>query len=590
MKINSGISRSSNHQIIKLVMLIITISHHQIAISQSYYPLNYFQSPMDTPLYLSAPFGSLRDNHFHSGMDIRTYEKEGLPVYAVADGYISRIKIAAVGYGKAIYIDHPNGYSSVYGHLQKYEGAIAEYIKRYQYEKESFDFDHFPGRDRLIVKKGQIIGWSGNSGGSTGPHLHFEIRKTSSEEPLNPQLFGIFGVDSLAPAIKNIIIYSLNGNRPTVINDLSVNPKKINKTDSGNYYTDTIEIAKGLTGFGVEAYDYMINSKQEYSLYRTELFIDEQKYFGYRLDRIDFENSKCINAHIDYEIYKRDQVRFQKCFLDDGNIIKIYDYLRKKGKYNIKDELAHKIRVNVYDIMGNRSSLIFYVRGFTDETLKNKLKPTCADAVFYPKKNNVFKATDLILEIPQRALYDTLDFCFEIKEKEKNSFSSTYKIHDQYTPLHKSFTISIKPSDVDDEIKDKLLIAYYTKERNIHSAGGEFRNGYVTARSSNFGNYFVTFDSVAPVIKPLNINKEGMVKDTLGLRIKIDDNLSGVTSYRATINGKWILMDYDAKNDLLLYEFDDKTIRGEKLDFILTVSDRKNNVSVYRKDIIIQTQ
>jgi murein DD-endopeptidase MepM/ murein hydrolase activator NlpD len=192
--------------VICLQLVFVTLN----GVAQNVYIQDYFVSPMDSPLYLSAPFGSLRDNHFHSGMDIRTNEKEGLPVYAIADGYVARIKYSPFGYGKAIYINHPNGYTSVYGHLQNANGTIAKYIKKYQYEMSSFDFDHFPGKDKLKVKKGDTIGWSGNSGGSTGPHLHFEIRNTQTEEIINPQLFGIPVVDAENPAIQRFYVYTFN--------------------------------------------------------------------------------------------------------------------------------------------------------------------------------------------------------------------------------------------------------------------------------------------------------------------------------------------------------------------------------------------
>ncbi|MFI5222599.1 MAG: M23 family metallopeptidase, partial [Bacteroidia bacterium] len=313
------IIKSSHHHIIKSIftfshLLILTFSNAQ------YYPQNYFQSPLDTPLYLSAPFGSLRENHFHSGMDIRTYEKEGYPVYAVANGFVSRIKVSSVGYGKAVYIQHPNGFTSVYGHLKKYEGAIADYVKNVQYRNETFEFDNFPGSGTIKIKKGQIIGWSGNSGGSTGPHLHFEIRDSRTEEPLNPQLFGIRGVDFMDPVIKKIVVYDLDGNRPLILKKFSVSKKNSTRIDSILLYNDTLEIDEGMVGFGVEAYDYMTDTEHEYSLYGMDLFVDEKEFFSYRLDRIDFENTRCVNVHIDYEQYKRNDIRYQKCFLDNGNI------------------------------------------------------------------------------------------------------------------------------------------------------------------------------------------------------------------------------------------------------------------------------
>jgi len=581
----------NNHRDQLLKMFMMVILYFQLfnpLCAQTNYPQNYFQAPLDTPLYLSAPFGSLRENHFHSGMDIRTYEKEGMPVYAIADGYVSRIKVSPIGYGKAIYIDHLNGYTSVYGHLQKYEGVIADYIKRYQYQNETFEFDHFPGK-RLFVKKGQIIGWSGNSGGSTGPHLHFEIRNTKSEEPLNPQLFGIHGVDFLEPSIKKILIYNLDGNRPLVMHNLLVTKKSVGKMDSVLFYNDTIEVANGTVGFGVEAYDYLTNVTSEYSLYGMTLAIDDQKYFSYQLSRIDFESSRCVNVHIDYEIYKRDDVRYQKCFLDDGNVIRIYNYLRNKGKYYLKDEGVHKITIQVSDFDGRTASFTFYIKGNSSENMKPKRKQECTTSTFYPNKNNLYKTQDVIIEVPPKALYDTLNFCFEVlKQKEPHSFSSIYKIHDQYTPLNKSFSISIKPENFPENMKEKLLIAYYQKSGNIHSAGGEYKDEYVTARNNSFGNYFVTIDTIAPVIHALNISKEGIVKDSSGVKFKIEDNLSGISTFRATINGKWLLTDFDPKNDLLFYEFDEKTLFNEKLKFELVVTDKKGNISIYQKELIFK--
>ena len=579
---------SSNHHI-KFIILITSFFHFFITVdAQSSYPQTYFQAPLDIPLYLSAPFGSLRDNHFHSGMDIRTFEKEGMPVYAIADGFVSRVKISTIGYGKAIYIEHTNGYTSVYGHLQKYEGAIAEYIKKYQYQNETFELDHFPGKV-LPVKKGQIIGWSGNSGGSTGPHLHFEIRSTKSEEPLNPQLFGIHGVDFFEPSIKKVLIYNLDANRPRLLENFRVFKNKTEKVDSILFYSDTINVAKGIIGFGVEAYDYLTNLNTEYSLYGMELSIDDQKYFSYQLNRIDFDNSRCVNVHIDYEMYKRDEIRFQKCFLDDGNASKIYNYLRNKGKFHLIDENVHKVTIQVSDFDGRTEAFIFYIRGFNKDNSIPERKAESTVETCYPKKNNIYRTKELILEIPAKALYDTLDLSLSVlKEKEHYSYSSTFKIQDQFTPLSKSFSISIKPENVPVQLESKLLIVYFQKSGNIHSVGGEFKDGYVSAKSSNFGNYFVTFDTIAPTIHALNISKEGTIKDTSALKFRIDDNLSGISTYRGTINGKWVLMDYDSKNDLLIYEFDNKTLFNEKLKFELVVTDKKGNLNTFQKEIIFK--
>lgn len=543
------------------------------------FPVDYFISPMDTPLYLSAPFGSLRENHFHSGMDIRTYEKTGLPVYAIADGFVSRIKYSSGGYGKALYIDHPNGYTSVYGHLENAKGEIAAYIKKYQYEIRQFDFDHFPGRNRIQVKKGDTIGWSGNSGTSTGPHLHFEIRDTRTEEPINPQLFGIRAADQLAPAIKQVLFYELGANRPLLVKKITLNSNLLLQTDSGQWYTDTILLNIKRLGTAIEAVDYLTDPKKEYSIYGIDLFVNNKQYYGFRLNRFPFDDTRCVNVHIDYPIYKEEGTRFQKLFLDDGNIIPLYTYLKGKGKFTFKDNRPQLLRIRVCDIAGYSQTLYCYIK---QETLplpeQKKGKPT---TVFYPKRNNVFQTAQFKIETGNKSLYDTLEFNYQTAPREKGMLSDQHMVHDAATPLHRNIGISIKTDSIPDKLRSKLLVAYDNKNGYIRSAGGEAENGWVNARISNFGTYFVAADTVPPTIRILNA-PNNMINDTLSLRIKIDDNLSGICCFKGSINGNWVLFEYDAKNDLLEYFFDENTPKG-KLDLELSVWDKKENVTTIKQ-------
>ena len=546
------------------------------------FPQQYFISPMDTPLYLSAPFGSLRENHFHSGMDIRTYEKEGLPVYAIADGYVSRIKVSSVGYGKAVYIDHSNGYTSVYAHLQSYAGELAAYIKAYQYEKETAEFDHFPGRDRLRISKGQVIGWSGNSGASTGPHLHFEIRDTKSEEPLNPQLFNIQAVDLLPPALKRIAAYDLNTNENVLIFNQPVTSKNVISTDSGFVFTDTIPVSKGLVGIGIEAIDYLVGNTKEYSIYCSDLYFDHTKRFSFRLNRINFNDTKNINAHIDYEIYKKDGYRIQKCFLADGNRIQLYPYLRNKGKLMISDTAAHLVKLCIGDFSGKVYN--FYAR-IRAANITIKRDNACNSFVFYPDKDNSIKDQNVQVGVPAKALYDTISICYSISShKNKALLSDIFHIHNPYTPLQKNISVSLRSDSIK---KNSLLLVYINKDGSFRSAGGEYKNGWVSSRVSQLGSYAIAADSVPPEIKMVNTNKYDECRDSARLVMKISDNLSGIDQYRVTINGKWVLADFDAKNDLLTYEFDEKTLFNQKLELIVTVTDNKKNSATLQRQITL---
>jgi hypothetical protein len=571
--------KPNNYLLIAIMMLIFT------GVCAQHYPTNYFISPMDTPIYLSAPFGSLRENHFHSGMDIRTYEKEGLPIYAVADGYISRIKVSSGGYGKAVYIDHPNGFTSVYGHLLRYEGATAKHIKSVHYKEQKFEIDNFPAKNLINVKKGEIIGWSGNSGGSTGPHLHFEIRDTKLEEPINPQLLGITTIDLFEPTLKRLVVYNLENNKPIVQHNLNITERNSIKTDSGNVLLDTLLISKGAAGFGIEAYDYLVNENKTYSIYCADFFVDQIKRFSFRMDRVNFSETRFINAHIDYDLYKRDGYRIQKCFLDDGNKAQIYTYIRNKGKVIFSDTLVHTVHFCVGDFDGR--SHTFYAR--VKATLPKPLtESSCNDLVWYPNSKNNYAIDALKITIPEGALYDTLNPCVLVsKPNVKGMLSAVYQIHTPNTPLHKSITISIDIDTVNIP-SSKMLLANYKKDNSISASGGEYKNGKVVHQTSNFGTYCVIADTTAPVIKLMNLNKKNECSDSTKLLIKITDNMSGIGTYNGYINGSWLLLDYDAKNDILQYDFDENTIFNQKQDLQIFVTDKKGNTTTWKGNVIFK--
>jgi hypothetical protein len=540
---------------------------------------------MDTPLYLSAPFGSLRDNHFHSGMDIRTFEKEGLPVYAVADGYVSRIKVSAVGYGKAVYINHPNGYTSVYAHLLKYEGTIASYIKSIHYLEQKFELDNFPNKDLIKIKKGEIIGWSGNSGGSTGPHLHFEIRDTKQEESINPQLFGIPGVDLFNPTLKRLVVYALNNNHPVVQHNIAINENNSIKTDSGTLLLDTLIIAKGPTGFGIEAYDYLMNENKTYSIYCTDFFFNQIKRFSYRIDRVNFAETKYINTHIDYDLYKRDGYRIQKCFLDDGNKAQVYPYMRNKGKVLIDDTLTHTVHFCVGDFDGR--SHTFYAKVRSNNKTAYSETP-CNDLVWYPNSKQIYKRDGITISIPEGALYDTLNPCVIVtKPNIKGILSAAYQIHTPNTPLHKSIGISID-TDTARIPSSKLLLASIKKDGSLSSVGGDYKQGKVTSLTSNFGTFVIIADTISPTIKVIGLSAKNELSDTTKLLIKTTDNISGISTYNAYLNNTWILLDYDAKNEILQYEFDNKTIFNQKQELNIIVIDKKGNKTTWKSDVIFK--
>lgn len=569
-----------------------------LATNAQNYPQNYFRYPLDSLPSLVSPFGGLRDNHFHSGMDLRTNQREGLPVFASADGYVSRIKIQSIGYGKAIYLDHPNGYTTVYGHLQKYSGKIAEWIQNYQYKNQTFEFDYVFEKPMLLVKKGDTIGLSGNSGGSSGPHVHFEIRNTKSEKIINTALFGIIPFDTLNPVIKNVFVYNFVPDGLLLKQILKINHQTIVATNIPNQfiYKKPIELPAETYGFGIEAYDYIHNSTDEKGIYGYSLKCKNKLAFSHTLNEFAFDESKYINSHIDYPFYKTAKTRIQKCFIDDGNKFSTYQTNSLKGKVLVTKKTRDTLVIEIKDFNQNKFILLVPIVGLPSKMDKEKtdyLKSVKEKKVFYPLKKNTVKTDEFLFELDAKSIYDTVFYDFEVLAKSKTSYSKTFKIFNPTAPMHKASDIAIKPIKVKTEYQGKLLLAYYFKDRkDFRSAGGNFENGFVRGKASNFGHYFVTMDTIAPSINQVFINTEEALGDSLHFYFEIKDNFSGIGKFEGYLNGEWILLDFDAKSNMLTYHFDkiwynlvaqnkDSKLKNGaiiKPEVLIRVTDKKGNV------------
>lgn len=523
------------------------------------YPQNVFRYPLDSLPNFVSPFGVLRENHFHSGIDLRTNGKEGLPVYAAADGYIHRIKIQRSAYGKALYIDHGNGFSTVYGHLQQYHGEVAQWIHNYQYINQTFEFDKIFMSPFIKVKKGDTIAWSGNSGTSSGPHLHYEIRDTKTEKILNPGLFGLLPIDSLKPSIFKVHVYKFVTEGLLLKTKLLVQTKNTYMLDSIMVFKDTVNLDPDTYGFAIEAYDYIHNAKDEKGIYEYSLFRNDKFIFKHVLNQFAFDETKYINAHIDFPYYKIEKIRLQKCFIDDGNIFSTYTHDGTKGRINLvkSAESIGSFLFVVKDVNGNS----FYLKlpykvdsPQVDIDRENYQKSVLGKSKLIPGKAQLVGVADFEVKMDPKSIYDTVYYEINTLFGQQGAFSNEFSFHHSNVPIHASFDVAIRVKNLPIGYEGKLMLAYRpNKSSGIRPVGGNYTKGWVRGKGSNFGLYSIAIDTVAPKIKWLNPKPA----DSLKWAFEITDNFSGIAKYNAFLNGRWILLDFDAKNDLLTYDFDE---------------------------------
>ena len=561
-----------------LLILAVLLTHRgsaQQIFSNNSYPFTDFGQPLNiTPPALAGSFGELRSNHFHSGIDFRTNQQIGYPVYATADGYISRLRVQNSGFGLAIYINHPNGFTSVYGHLSRFNLKIGQEAKKIQYKKQSYEIDEFPNAESILVRKGDIIAYSGNTGSSGGPHLHFELRDTKTEQILNPQLLGIQIPDNITPVISSMYVYRLN-NKP--FNEFT--PKQYFQVigANGKYNlnkVNTINLS-GEVGFGIVTTDRHNGKSGLNGVYSIELLLDGKSVFTSALERFSFENSKAINTHIDYPALITLKRSIQKSFVAPGNPLKIYSNLVNNGKITLNDGNLHQLKYIITDSKGNKSTLEFNVKADAKAIIPTPLN---ANSKIFPyDKVNEFSNDDVKVILPKGTLYDELNFIYKkLPKANASALSAVHQIQNNLTPLHLGFEVWIKADSTVEKYKDKVLIV----NNNYNSQGGYFENGFVKAKPRNFGSFYISIDTIAPKIIPINIADGKNMVGVSKMSFKISDNLSGIKSFNGYIDGKWVLMEFDTKTANLWHVFDDQTKAG-KHSFELLVIDMKENVKRY---------
>ena len=524
--------------------------------------------PIDSPRVLTGNYGELRPNHFHSGIDFSTKGLVNLPVYSVDNGYVSRIKISSGGFGKCIYVTHANGKVSVYAHLNTLNPVLSEIVKKEQYAKQNYEIEVFPRSTSAILKKGDLIGLSGNTGNSTGPHLHFELRDEKTEMPLNPiQFFQI--TDSVLPSIQHIAFYNLaDTSSPKYLNSFPI--KKL-KNDSLVITKDSIILKNSILGFAFSAFDQFVPKGNPNNVYSANVFFDGRLIYSHSLDGVSFADARFVNEFSEtIEKSKTEKITFQKCFLPTLYPKGLYDNCFNKGRIILFDTNYHSIKLVVFDENANERAVKF---SFKTRKFNYYAPPSIkSDVVVNCTKDFMIRKNKLQIYIPANTLYYSTGLIFE------NTIETTGKLIILPTEANLKST-----SIVGFEVPKKYL---RNKSKLILKSGSSTFNPIVNKDSvfysvRNFGWFQIDADTIAPTLKTkLNAKQLLKIKKFSEFGFDIKDNLSGIYKYNLFVNDKWVIGEYDAKSDLITYFFDSDTPPGD-LTFKLEAEDRVGNKSVF---------
>jgi len=538
--------------------------------SQKKYPTEYFQSPMNIPIILAGTFGELRSNHFHSGIDIKTQQREGLPIFAIADGAVTRIKVSLWGYGKVLYVTHPNGYTSVYGHLQKFSPKIEAYVQKLQYAKKSFEIETFPNSDALILEKGEIIAYSGNTGGSSGPHLHFEIRENGTQKPTNPLLYGYEVPDATNPILEKVFLYPLNENSAVNGNTTRTQLNFTTQAD-GSFITDKVT-ANGVLGLGFIGFDRLDMAANRNGIYAITMKVNGTVVTSYNFDAFSFKETRYINTLIDYEYQSLFRERILKCFKSPGNKLSIYNTALDDGKININNGLSYTLELLLEDIAGNETKLTIPIVGKELPAQEVVTEKTYLNYLVANKPNN-YDLEAAKVYFPTNTFYE--DFYIDLKKGK-----DTIAIHNNTVPAHRKFTISFDVKKYTKKERKQLFIVRLNQKLKSYYVSTYKRANTFTTRTKNLGTYTLAKDSVAPKITTKNFKEEQNLDAYKFLSLTITDDFSGIATYNATINGTWVLMEYEPKKKTITYTFNEKLEKAKIYNLNVRVTDNVGNETI----------
>lgn len=548
----------------KFLFCLLLIVNVLTAQNESKYP--QYPYPVKFPIYLSATFGELRNNAFHAGVDIKTGGEIGKKVYAVADGYVSRIGVSPWGYGNAVYITHNDGFTSVYAHLEMFNDKIGKYVKEKQLASKSFAQSLYLKKDEIPVKEGELIGYSGDTGGSGGPHLHYELRD-ANQRPLNPYLFGFMVNDNIKPSVNGIALYpkelsSVNGSDQPAYFKL--------KNNGGNYTVEGGDIkVNGTVSFGISAFDQADGSQNKNGVYSINLYADNRLIFSVLFDRYSYDETRYVNSLIDYKKFVNDKIRYVRSEIDEYNILDVYGEKNGYVTVNQSDKVA--IKYVVKDYFGTTATVNFTLVGVEPIVEYSDNQYGRAYYRIDGKQEVEVNLGDFTAKIPEKAFYKfEYVLARQIDTIPNIASNAAYILGSEDIPVQKNIEIKIRPAD-EYASSDKLYIVSIAKNGKFGAVGGKMVDGMMIANIKRFGTYALAVDDTAPTITPDNFNNNSKIIKCKRLKIKIKDKESGIGSYNIHLNGKWVVGAYDAKNDLLFYDVDEFLKYGNnKMEVVVT--------------------